>query len=958
MFPRIMSRQQPFSSEKKEQPFFGPGAAQETQPAFFQPALQRSEAPVKKEEERLQRQETANSAPEPGPALEGRLSKGGGEPLPFRQQEYMGQAMGADFSPVRIHRNAEAADMSRQLQAKAFTHGNDVYFSEGAYNTGTREGQHLLAHELTHVVQQTGAGHIARVPAAPTPLARGNRLAVLGDGTVANPGMTLEEFDRYMRQQADWFAAPTLTAADRTALWQLVDHLNEGPHILAGLGDLRLTDLIAVAAPDWPKLSTFGHGCHQDDTVIILARTTYTLPQRINMGSVMQTLESIIGGVVIKETVAEAQLVDLSLNIPLLTRIALYWAVFHPHLEQAYTAAAGARDIEFQHIMDLMTDPAGIGPFILLWGNVRNLHRFSRALLLKLVHNFSDFSRSHPVQLILHTGHDAGAFQPSAHLFEDLVVNSPNLVLMLEGANSLADLTARVPAIANAYGQPDGTGHNRLSQVMIAGHGSARSVQMAGTGAPIPGQGHISYPSESLNIDSNLAATQALLDVLLRNMDPARARIIYAGCLVGANAVPAGTPAANIAPYIASHPSLGTFTQQRGAALGVPVQVEAARASVGLSAASSFRDPANNLHINYSFDPDAFGGAAAYIATGHEPEGMMRAAVEDAAVNPVVAANHLRARLGFGVVSDPWWDQCTIAMINTALIGVPVGGPVNIERLNQLADMAEIPFLGGFGTDYHISVAHYVVSVNNEPPAADLYGQISATSLMVAPPNVPKQIGRFMMEQGWLNLGGLRAAPLIAFLTATPTLTVPHIRVHLDPVNIAAASPLLFPAGAPLDAGRIRLALAWLMRDPANLDVKHYLDAQVTNTLAGPALSAPVAAELTTSGITLNEVLNALGRLVPTRPVREGGVTVNRPLANAEIPGRRRNTVRIEPQAYRATVVPGRNWPVYRGPGPAHMNIGVVHPGDVLQVAGFTGNWAAIDFNGRLGFVHHTHITP
>jgi hypothetical protein len=60
----------------------------------------------------------------------------------------------ADFSGVRLHTDSTAVQMSGQLNAQAFTHGRDIYFNEGKYSPGTSEGNHLLAHELTHTVQQ------------------------------------------------------------------------------------------------------------------------------------------------------------------------------------------------------------------------------------------------------------------------------------------------------------------------------------------------------------------------------------------------------------------------------------------------------------------------------------------------------------------------------------------------------------------------------------------------------------------------------------------------------------------------------------------------------------------------------------------------------------------------------------------------------------------------------------
>jgi hypothetical protein len=63
-------------------------------------------------------------------------------------------AFRADFGQVAIHTDGNAAQLTRQVQATAFTHGNNIYFSPGTYDTGSAQGQHLLAHELTHVVQQ------------------------------------------------------------------------------------------------------------------------------------------------------------------------------------------------------------------------------------------------------------------------------------------------------------------------------------------------------------------------------------------------------------------------------------------------------------------------------------------------------------------------------------------------------------------------------------------------------------------------------------------------------------------------------------------------------------------------------------------------------------------------------------------------------------------------------------
>ena len=88
--------------------------------------------------------------------LESRLgsSSGDGTPLPNDTRNSMESAMGADFGGVRVHTDSNAVQMNQDLGAQAFTHGNDIYFNEGKYDPGNSGGQHLLAHELTHTMQQ------------------------------------------------------------------------------------------------------------------------------------------------------------------------------------------------------------------------------------------------------------------------------------------------------------------------------------------------------------------------------------------------------------------------------------------------------------------------------------------------------------------------------------------------------------------------------------------------------------------------------------------------------------------------------------------------------------------------------------------------------------------------------------------------------------------------------------
>lgn len=81
-------------------------------------------------------------------------SKGSGGSMDGNTQSFMLSRFGTDFSNVKIHTDGEAIQMNQELNAKAFTVGNDIYFNENQYQPHSDNGKRLLAHELTHSIQQ------------------------------------------------------------------------------------------------------------------------------------------------------------------------------------------------------------------------------------------------------------------------------------------------------------------------------------------------------------------------------------------------------------------------------------------------------------------------------------------------------------------------------------------------------------------------------------------------------------------------------------------------------------------------------------------------------------------------------------------------------------------------------------------------------------------------------------
>jgi len=170
-------------------------------------------------------------------------TKGNGSTMDAGTKNFMESRFETDLGGVKIHTGNEAIQMNRDLNAKAFTVGSDIYFNEGQYQPGSDHGKHLLAHELTHTVQQ-GPGIPSRIqrqapagsPAPPVTdgglspqmaqqIARRLRTAMKGPGTdeeaiyAAFAGRTNDQVAAISRVYQELFA--------RNLMADIQDELNE-----------------------------------------------------------------------------------------------------------------------------------------------------------------------------------------------------------------------------------------------------------------------------------------------------------------------------------------------------------------------------------------------------------------------------------------------------------------------------------------------------------------------------------------------------------------------------------------------------------------------------------------------------------------------------------------------------------------------------------------------------------
>ncbi|MEO9132659.1 MAG: DUF4157 domain-containing protein, partial [Sphingomonas sp.] len=111
------------------------------------PAISRKSAPAAKGDK-------GASATDPKIEAEVRAAASGGTPLPAKTRKLLEPRFRANFAGVRIHTDGNAAKLANKLSARAFAFGNHIFFSGGAYDPESKGGMELLAHEMTHTIQQ------------------------------------------------------------------------------------------------------------------------------------------------------------------------------------------------------------------------------------------------------------------------------------------------------------------------------------------------------------------------------------------------------------------------------------------------------------------------------------------------------------------------------------------------------------------------------------------------------------------------------------------------------------------------------------------------------------------------------------------------------------------------------------------------------------------------------------
>jgi len=899
----------------------------------------------------IQRRSAPSSQPVLPEAFQARLEglRGGGRPLSADLRTFFEPRFGFDFGRVRLHTEASAAASAASIQALAYTAGEDIVFAAGQYAPQASSGRHLLAHELTHVVQQSGgrSSGVFRASAAPmviqrapvaTPVTRLDRLALLGDGTAVNPGLTLGAFQSYINTQADWFVEPTLAKADRDQLWAHALLLQEGEHIGAGLANIRLAELGATGAADMVFARLFAEGAKPNVQNVRISNPPDKIARVIELGKAMKDLATFVPGAVLRVCVDQASLETLVDEV-LINELRTYYTAFTPTIENP---------AEMPPLFVLLR--AGTAAFNALVDWIHDLHIFTPDTRTKLVTNVADKTRKRPVLLVLFSGLDWNAAFLQASNLESAVKNNKNLGLVIQGAKNLAEETAKMNKAADDYGQiPKSGGKAQLGQVVFAGHGAATSVEQTTDRSSPTSQNdqYVSYGQAELHPTAPGDDSEKLIDAVLARLDPKDARIVFAGCLVGSHEVPSTTDlsgkispeAKEINAAITANPNLRDLVYQRMAALKVTGTVQAANASTTFDAFDV--NAAGKARLYLSWDPHIGGSKAQYVLTGSEPEGALRAALEtwaDPKLGPTWTTNKMRAHVAATAASTRWYISLTRTAFKLVL---PGAGDVKPEPINDLAHRVVYWLLAGWPDT--VDVAGLASSV--KAAEAPVVYPVMLASNMRAQPHLP-----VVVQEAWMSVDATHEATFLTALGATSLK-----RLGLEPLIDASVVdpqlPSLMTTVTPANPSRSQLILALVIA----VDRGAKMPAPVQTLLQGAAggvqtTSFPAALNIKPllDGADELSVLRNIGLAPGAAPSLIGPKVADK--ANVDVDANKTNEtfVPVKPRVE-----------TYKGTGALDVRdkasrkgavLGQINAGDSVRIAGTVPGWNMIDFGGKLGF--------
>lgn len=787
--------------------------------------------------------------------------------------------------------------------------------------------------------------------------------------------LTLSDFKAYCRTQADWQAAPSLTDPQRAVLREILMLGNEDVETI--LGTTRVRDFVAqmdaealgseVADERASAIRDYCSAASSTELPFKITHTATTLANVITVGRSISLLKDVFPVYVLRSALKEREFNQLRSQNYLQALIDYYQNAQQRPIFQATNGSDFESYIYLRREGKNPLDYDGTN----LKGKVRNYHRFEKNALDRLDRNYGDTSKSKPLTLILHTSIDHnGAFHRDPN-FTAVVRDARMLTLMVEGFESLSEFQSQIGPLATTYGQ-----NNRIDQIMIAGHGNAQSMQLAGTITENPDSpNQVQEVSNGLNVrqaadvearlialgwseedrqrfmegfNRDRQATDNLLNEVLSYMDTSSTdaasrqphnRIIFNACLTGSNvvrsAIASGDQAAAqtaVRDYIRNNPSLATYMQNL--ASGRPVTSVGANASFGQV---SLLNPRGELDIISAGDPAITANKLRYVEFGTEPSGALRAVLESWANNATdtIAAMQRRVRQSPG--TD--WDkrlirkayQIIIAQYSTNAEAIRLLGS-GVEILAELKSSPHFESRESFFTTF---VNGSAVNNLNTADLDAILAVLAGSAEFTGTPGL-----RLAVFQRWMKINAAKKTDFMSMLqsrTCSDCLRFISISL-LDGAGLM--QDLL--SGSFNDNAKLKLALMGVIGANDNTHARSHL----MGLLAG-ATSFPAALRVGQAlGTASNEaaILQKLGVFsAPAAPSSSSSAPPPAPTANTRIHGETDNSVFIESRHQVARGANPYGASIRIRPDAASTEVGTLLYQQSAYSIGETGDWIAIE---------------
>ena len=884
---------------------------------------------------------------------------------------------GYSMDDVKVHYNSSKP---AQLQAHAYAQGTDIHVGPG-------QEQHL-PHEAWHVVQQKQGrvkptkqlkakesinddkaleteaedmgdnvmqGKFASPVYQKKPVAASPQ-NIIQRNVVDSPtnykdaptikAMTLLEFDNYAKEQADWHAGPKLTDADRQSIRQVV-LFGRTPDYISACGNMTIADIES-------EITSKGLADVKKNLGVYSKAVTTQVPfeyhqlssaaKAVETGENMTALMSSFPPYMLKSAMNK-RIFDYIQNKNLIADLVTYYSTVAP--KPIFQATNGADFLSYAN-MKLVdkVDPISFNKAPLV-DNIRNYHRFQKDLLDRLALNFADTTKKKPLTLILHTAIDHnGAFHRDPNLTS--VVRNNNIhTLMIEGKETLADVQSQLTPLAKKYGQND-----KIDQVMIAGHGNARSIQLAGKVAD-DGKGEIKEVGEDIDLDNNKVDSDALILEVLKNMDdklskkslqPHR-RIVFNACLTNSNAVQAAIAAKNIPDakkeilaYIKKNASLASYVQNMADANKNEVTSIGSNASFGNEV--SLIDPTTNAldlisnKTKSNPDPDIklTASKAEYVEFGKEPTGALRAVLETWATDIVKCKTAMQNRVKQKASS---WDDVLIQTLYQIILTHFYNNP---EAIRVFATVAEI--VGHFKLEPECRPANFNGIENLGVHLITIVKALSNSTEWKANPYIP-----LVMYQAWMNTDKTDANPKNMFLSTLQShfnCNTAKKYVDVGYLDTNGLLPALFKTKGD---GQLIMALLGVM-DSNQADCKSYLISEL-NAKDRFDPSKNITAKL--AGLsTEDNILIKIGKM--SAPPSKSGSLVpvssssSSKVANVRLGADTENKEYVRSVTYQGTIQASKEAAVFEKADIGSKKLTPLKNGTTVDIIGSIDTWWAIAY--------------